>query len=368
MTKLIWESSTAYDFFISITVLNKPNKWGLRGSWAKGVRARLPLSAREFLEAHHEGFFAPIAWLSQLPKPLDCAGVLSALASIPAAKRLGVLTKGTEMPGEVMDLLEHIAQRQAWQESDRDQLWTLMKQGEYEAPMDELTHWLDRWAQAESFGEQVLQALQAYYEVFFAEEEDRIGPALLEEVERGQALAQEHDLPALMERLSEGVVFESIEDLQEQVMVPSFWIAPLIIATKTSPERGLFVFGGRPANASLVPGEVVPDALHRTLKALADPTRLRILRYLEGEPLSPTELARRLRLRAPTVIHHLNTLHLAGLVYVTFGDKRDKRYAARTNRVDEMNAQLRGFLKGGRKDIDIPREIRELGERPPTVA
>jgi DNA-binding transcriptional ArsR family regulator len=368
MTHLIWETSTAYDFFISLTVLNKPNKWGLRGSWAKGVRARLPLEAREFLEAHHEGFFAPIPWLYQLPKPLDSAGVLKALSEIPARHRLAALTKGTEMPSEVMDLLEDVGDRQAWDEKDRDRLWSLTKHGGYEAPMDELTSWLDRWSQAERFGEQVLESLQAYYDVFFAEEEERIRPALIEEVERSKALAAEHDLPALMELLSEGILFDSIADLQEQVMVPSFWIAPLIIMTKMSPERGLFVFGGRPANASLVPGEVVPDALHRTLKALADPTRLRILRYLEGEPMNPTELARRLRLRPPTVIHHLNTLRLAGLVFVTFDEKRDKRYAARTARVDEMNAQLRSFLKGDRKDVDIPREIRELGERPPTVA
>jgi hypothetical protein len=35
----------------------------------------------------------------------------------------------------------------------------------------------------------------------------------------------------------------------------------------------LLLFGGRPAETGLVPGELVPDAMLRALKALADPTR-----------------------------------------------------------------------------------------------
>jgi len=95
---------------------------------------------------------------------------------------------------------------------------------------------------------------------------------------------------------------------------------------------------------SLVPGEVVPDALYQTLKALADPTRLRILRYLTAEPLTPAELSRRLRLRPPTVSHHLYTLRLARLVHFTIekGDKR--RYSLRQDAVDSTMAALGSFL------------------------
>jgi DNA-binding transcriptional ArsR family regulator len=93
-----------------------------------------------------------------------------------------------------------------------------------------------------------------------------------------------------------------------------------------------------------VPCEVVPDALFRALKALADPTRLRILRYLAAEPLSPAQLSRRLRLRAPTVIHHLHTLRLAGLVYLSF-EAGDRRYAARIQAVATTFDALHRFLQ-----------------------
>jgi DNA-binding transcriptional ArsR family regulator len=86
--------------------------------------------------------------------------------------------------------------------------------------------------------------------------------------------------------------------------------------------------------------------LVETLKALADPTRLRILRYLASQPMTPSQLARRLRLRAPTVVHHLKELRLAGLVQVTFQAEGEKHYALRHNAVNEMQPILEDFLSG----------------------
>ena len=83
----------------------------------------------------------------------------------------------------------------------------------------------------------------------------------------------------------------------------------------------------------------------RALKALSDPTRLRIMRYLSDEPLTPAELARRLRLRAPTLTHHLRALRLAGLVQLTLGEgKRDRLYAARPEAITNTCELLEGFM------------------------
>jgi DNA-binding transcriptional ArsR family regulator len=82
----------------------------------------------------------------------------------------------------------------------------------------------------------------------------------------------------------------------------------------------------------------------RALKALGDPTRLRILRYLMAEPLSPAQLARRLRLRAPTVIHHLDRLRMAELVHLTLEIGGERRYAARPDAVTSILSVLEEFL------------------------
>ena len=106
----------------------------------------------------------------------------------------------------------------------------------------------------------------------------------------------------------------------------------------------LFIYGARPSGESLVPGEEVPDDLLRMLKSLADPTRLRILRYLIQEQLTPAELSRRLRLRAPTVTHHLHTLRLAGLVRFVMRGKSERLYFARMESVKTIYALLKNFL------------------------
>src|SRR6266704_6035533 len=51
-------------------------------------------------------------------------------------------------------------------------------------------------------------------------------------------------------------------------------------------------------------------------RALADPTRIRILRLLAERPMYGQELAKVLDVKPPTVSHHLASLVAAGLVRV----------------------------------------------------
>jgi DNA-binding transcriptional ArsR family regulator len=204
------------------------------------------------------------------------------------------------------------------------------------------------WAKAEEFGERYLEALRAFWDVFFAEEEERIAPALQRAVDRSQELAELLTLPQLLEQLSQGLHFDIPPEPARLVLVPSFWCTPLVYLGHVGKDRELLLFGARPADASLVPGEAVPDGILRALKALSDPTRLRILRYLAQEPLSPAELSRRLRLRAPTVTHHLKILRLAGLVNMWLGEGGvTKTYAARLEAIASTFDSLQGFLKKG---------------------
>jgi DNA-binding transcriptional ArsR family regulator len=109
----------------------------------------------------------------------------------------------------------------------------------------------------------------------------------------------------------------------------------------------LMLFGARPMDISLVPGEAIPDTMLRALKAMADPTRLKILRYLGERPYTPSQLARLLRLRAPTVTHHLNALRLAGLVHLTLEGEGERMYQARQEAIDGTFSTLKEFLEAG---------------------
>jgi DNA-binding transcriptional ArsR family regulator len=205
---------------------------------------------------------------------------------------------------------------------------------------------LDLWADPLGTAEGLMSAYDCYYDVFFAEEEKRIRPALDAALARAQKLAAVAPTwEELLEELSQGVRMAKDWENKRLILGPSYWGTPLAMMADFEPDSLLFLFGARPADESLIPGDLVPDALYQALKALADPTRLRILRYLTDESLTPAELARRLRLRSPTVIHHLDALRLARLVIVTL-DAEGRRYTVRPDAVEAVCDLLNQFLVG----------------------
>jgi DNA-binding transcriptional ArsR family regulator len=352
--QLFWDWGTAYDLFVSLWVLHDPSDFGVRGSWAAGVRARLSLAARETLEQSQLLWGIPFHWIQSLPRPKDGATALWALGQVPPEERLPRLALGPEVSTELAEMLKHTAARQAWDDRTREALRAAFQEayecegGKKVPSKEKLAGMLDLWAAAAEFGERYLEALRAYQEVFFAEEEKRIGPALEKALAQAQKLADRLALPDLLEELSQGLRFTVPPEAAWLLLVPSYWSTPLVFFGKVSAERDVWLFGARPADASLVPGGAVPESLLRMLKALSDPTRLRILHDLYHESLTPVQIARRLRLRPPTVTHHLKTLRLAGLVQMTLGEgKKTMCYAARSEAVASACASLEDFLEKG---------------------
>lgn len=344
--RISWDMSTAYDLFMSLAVLHEPDRHGLRASWAAGVRSRLSPAERRTLEIANEMEFYPLHWIYSLPEPKDAASAIWALRQIPAAERLpALMIQGNELSA-VEGTLKDVATKRTWDDQDQEALRSAFRQCDHDIPRPKvLAKILDAWSNPEVFGENYLAALQSYYNAFFSEEEKHIAPALKKSLENAQRLAERVSLDELVEELSQGVHLKELSDAPEVVLVPSYWISPLILFKKINPEKSLLVFGGRPPDVSLVAGELVPDHLIRMLKAMADPTRLRILRYLAQGELTPSQLARQLRLRAPTVTHHLNTLRLAGLVRLTLESKGERHYAARLEALVSMDTSLKEFLE-----------------------
>jgi len=341
-----FDIGTAYDYFLSLWALHQPEHLGLRGSWAAGVRSRLPGPEREILQ-RVTPLFWPLPWVYSLPTPKDVTTALKALRSLPAEDRL--LAMVPAVPEPIVQLWRDVARHGTWTEADLTLLIDEMTGGDTKKHSmatlrKEAGEFLDMWIDPAQSTENLLTAFECYQEVFFAEEEVRIRPALEAGLMRAKELwATIEEWDKLLEELSQGVRVVKDWENKTIILVPSYWSTPLAPMADVPPGKVLFLFGARPADESLIPGELVPDALYQALKALADPTRLRILRYLSDEPLTPAELARRLRLRAPTVIHHLDALRLARLVIVTL-DTEGKRYAVRPDAVATVFELLNQFL------------------------
>jgi len=341
---MTWELGTAYDLMMSLEVLHNPEGFGLRPSWAAGVRSRVPASERGVLEDSLKLVYVPLAWIHTLPGPKDSAAALWALRQLPPEERLISMSHHGKPASEYDQILSRVYERRAWDEDDQEQMLKVLKSKKGHSKKDIHTI-LDWWSRPDEFGDLYLQALQSYYQEFFAEEEQRIKPALQRASEQAQEIAQENNISELIEILSQGVKLLIDPEVTELVFAPSYWITPLILYNSLTPQQMIFVYGARPSDASLVPGEVVPDALLRGLKALAEPTRLKIIRYLSQKPLSPAQLSRRLRLRPPTVIHHLEILRLAGLVRLNLEVPGERKYAARLEGLEDTFKNITEFLQ-----------------------
>jgi DNA-binding transcriptional ArsR family regulator len=344
MTTLSWTSGTAYDFFISLLALHHPADFGLRPSWTAGVRQRLSAPHRELLERVYSFASVPLDWISSLPDPKDALPTLRQAEKLIPADRLITMSLPINTCAEIRETLDAVARHAAVTDAERDLLGRMITHRNQPLRPAELDNLLKVWKKAERSSELFLMALQEYYTVFFAEEETRIRPQLQAGLEQAQELSGQRTLTGLVEELSRGVRFEEVESEQELTLVPSYWSTPFVFPSNPAIGKMQIVFGCRPDVQGIHPGAETPDALINTLKSLADPTRLRILRYLGKQALTPTELSRLLRLRPPTVLHHLQLLRLAGLVAIRVSETGEKLYATRSETLNVIFASVKEFL------------------------
>jgi DNA-binding transcriptional ArsR family regulator len=345
MTSICWNSGTAYDFYISLLVLHHATDFGLRPYWAAGMRQRLSDPQREFLERLASYASVPLDWISSLPEPKDALPVLSCAAKLAPADCFRALTLPPDTPPKVFEILERINKGGSATTLEKDYLKrTLSIRNKYLKPAG-LDNLLEAWKNTNNSNEQLLVALHEYYSAFFSEEETRIHSVLKSGLEHARELAERLPPNTLVEELSRGVHFEDVDTAQVLTLVPSYWSTPFVFHTNPSEGKTQIVFGCRPEFQSVAPGAETPNSLITALKSLADPTRLRILRHISGQPLTPTELSRLLRLRPPTVLHHLHMLRLAGLVAIRVSEGGEKRYAARAETINVIFSSVKDLLK-----------------------
>lgn len=352
-----WDFGTAYELFISLHVLLNPNDFGIRPSYAASVRARIPAAERKLLEEVYPLLGVPLKWINSLPAPKDAISALWALKQIPPADRMMEIfcirdLHETEDPEEkkkrqeIQETLLRIATEGKWGPADVDYFLKLYSKKHAGIKREAVESVLDWWGRQSELGEAFLAAFQSYYQAFFEEEEKRVEPVLRAGLERAQGLAASVTFEELFTDLSQGIQLGDEFAADTFIIIPAFWTTPLIFFENFGNNTMLLAFGARPADMSVVPGEIVPDALVRSLKALADPTRLKILRYLTSENLTPSEIARKLQIRPPTVTHHLRELRLAGLVEFSLMHKVENRYTARRQALRALFENLNSFLEG----------------------
>jgi len=355
--EVIWDQGTAFDLFTSLHVLHFPDEFGLRGAWAAGVRSRLPNEARELFETIVGNFNPPLNWVHSLPAPKDAATVLVVLRGTPVEERLPALRLSPFESVRGYELLEGVMQRGKWNQEEINEflhLWRTQDESKQVIPGPVTAKRVEMifgvYADPIGFGQNYLTSLQAYYEAFFSEEEKRIGLKLEKAMAGARQAVEQLGVEDYLRSVSDRLDFGSFKTSDQIVLVPSYWCSRGALHSDLEQNQHLILFAARPDEESLVPGEIVPEDLIRRLKAMTDPTRMRILRYLLQEQLTPAELARRLRLRAPTVTHHLHTLKSAGMVHFVKKGKNEHLYYAKMESIKSTYTLLKDFLE---QDVSI---------------
>jgi hypothetical protein len=346
--KISWDVGTAYDLFASLYVIHSPADFGLRAPWAAGIRSRRSSESRDLLSFTAFYMDIPASWLLNLPKPKYARTVLDALEALRPEEILPALATNPENREPCEEVVRRVLAKGSRNDADVKQYQSCIGPAHQKTPMygtDFIGRWLDCWARPDRFGESYRRGLREYYEVFFREEERRILPDVERALAQAQELAVRVPAVELFEKLSRGIRIEYHLKQAELVLVPCWWCSPRILYTNIAPGRQVVLFGARPADASLVPGDSVPGELLLALEALSDPTRLAILKALAEAPLSQADIARRLRLRPPTISHHLKSLRIAGLIAYIGETPGETRYGVRLPQIGETCSQLKAFLK-----------------------
>ena len=178
-------------------------------------------------------------------------------------------------------------------------------------------------------------------EHYFSRVEPAILAALRDDARRLRARAQGTAQPTeLIEQATNGLVFGP-SPMSEVVLVPQHHMVPFNSMAKG--HRRLIVL--YPVDVNGTASGAPPPTLRRLARALADESRLRILRELStDEPRTLTDVARAVKLSQSTMHHHLVLLRTAGIVRVHIGEGHTNQYTLRPNAVESVATHLRQYL------------------------
>jgi DNA-binding transcriptional ArsR family regulator len=350
---LEWDWGTAYEFLNSLHTILRPKDHGVPAPWAAGVRKRLSQQGQVDLKLFFSlpfGYlgYTPMHLVHEMDAPKNVRRFLALLESIPDDDFL----RRIHLPlddDSLYQITSKAASGKPATDLEIEEYRRLIGQSSLRSlpSAAEVRRILADMSDPASAKKRYLSLLHEYQAVFFAEEEKRVQPVLEKMLADAKKLSKKTNVPDLIERLSNGFTISSDIDLKKLVLVPSVWLHPFVLRLELADGELFVCWGAHPAGYRLVPGESVPDDALLVLRALGDPTRLRLLRLLSAEPRSPQSLAIELKLSLPTVSHHMRELRVAGLVRIELAGKgRESKYTVRWPSAQRAFQQLEDFVLG----------------------
>lgn len=341
---LSFASGAAYDFLISLYVLSRPEQYDLSPSWARTVRARLSPANRQQLRFFFGADDSPGTGLlyavPEMGGPFSAAQLVEyARGMTPGAFAAALLTRGRPSRAAAARAVEELADGRPLP----NVLDTPLREFLAGLPAAARRRAERLIAQASALQTAYVGLLEEYRQVHFDSEWAQTAKIVAMRLRQDQALAGRLRAREVIARVTGGVTLAADEG-QDVTLVPSYFVAPFVWIVPRS-DMVLMLYGVRGAEKAEPPDAVSIDpTLSSGLKALADETRLRVLRLLAHEPMYGQQLAQRLGLSHATVSHHMALLRAAGLTRTELDVGGSKRYSVRHEGLESMFTALRHLL------------------------
>jgi DNA-binding transcriptional ArsR family regulator len=178
------------------------------------------------------------------------------------------------------------------------------------------------------------------------------GPLAERDAESKRPLASSLPPERVVERFVPGLQYAPTPDVHRIALFPAYVSRPWVYMCE---HRHVKIFC-YPIGVDLeetAPGD--PADLVRVYKALADETRLRLLKRLQAGPITLAEATEETGLAKSTTHHHLAILRQAGFVLIR---EDDDLYSLRSDVTPEPGALLARFLGSTAQPVARPREVR----------
>lgn len=183
--------------------------------------------------------------------------------------------------------------------------------------------------------------LRLWHEYYFAAVEPELCTLITEDAQEKNVLLHKMEPKGLIEYATGGVVLDDIP-VEAVILFPGVHFRP--INTYCFYENVLLI--QYPVDVPEENEDEPPVVLLRMTEALANPERLRLLRYVADEPKTVNEMAADLNQPYDKLMHHLVILRAAGLLrsHVNAG-VQNERFSLRPDGASELQMFLESYIR-----------------------
>lgn len=188
--------------------------------------------------------------------------------------------------------------------------------------------------------ETFLALFSAWNEQYFAFSGPEVLVPLLQEADRRKKEQQTLEQEEFVDMVTNGLAFSPVNGVTRLLLIPQYHFQPFNIIYSYNH----LLVCSYSARIDLDQGDFMSVYDYRIVRSMAEKSRLKILKYLNGGPRSFIEIVRHLKLSKGITHDHISKLRAAGLVYAHFENENLTVYSLRLKGLAQMQEKVMAYI------------------------